>query len=216
MSQLRIDLGCGSCKKARTIGIDIQPQAGVDYVIDLETGALPFPDRSVEYIYSSHFLEHIAEHSKLLAEIGRVCVDGANLEFWTPYGWSNSAFIFTHKTFFNEDHYLHMGVWFSKHWEQILNSRWLIKEFTYVIEPDILVELYEQNISLDFALKYYKGVVQEFGTFIEVRHGYKGKSHQPIRTFTTERLAKRHPIKQTARKNVFSADLRKAIQCFSS
>lgn len=216
MSYLKIDLGCGSCKKEGTIGLDIHAQPGVDYILNLQTEPLPFPDKSVEYVYSSHCLEHIADPTNLFAEISRVCIDGAKLELWTPYGWENSAFIIDHKLFFNEDHYLHMCVWFVNFWEKILKARWLLKEFTYIVEPDILIEFYNNRISLDFALRYYKGVVKEFCASIEVKRGYQGEILQPNRTFAVNRFSERYSIKSKPSKDTNLNELKKAIKWFSS
>jgi SAM-dependent methyltransferase len=212
MSYLKLDLGCGSCKKEGTIGVDIFEQPGVDYVLNLEKDRLPFEDRSVQYIYSSHCLEHLANPTGLFAEMSRVCVDGAKIEIWTPYAWENSAFIIDHKSYFNEDHYLHMCVWYADFWYTILNSRWLLTEFTYVINPNILIELHQNGISLDFALKYYKGIVKEFCAYIEVRKGYEGEVTQPIRTFATDRYAQRHLIPSKPSKDFSEDDINQAIE----
>lgn len=216
MSYLKIDLGCGSCKKEGTVGVDILAQPGVDYVLNLQIEPLPFPDQSVDYVYSSHCLEHISDPTRVFAEISRVCADGAKLELWTPYAWENSAFIIDHKLFFNEDHYLHMCVWFVDFWEKILKARWLLKEFTYIVEPDVLVELYKNQISLDFAIKYYKGVVKEFCANIEVKRSYKGEIIQPKKTFAVSRFADRYPIKSKSSKNLKLNELKEAIKWFSA
>nr|WP_290228019.1 class I SAM-dependent methyltransferase [Trichocoleus desertorum] len=216
MQHLKIDLGCGFCKKEGTVGVDILAQPGVDYVLNLQTEPLPFPDQSVDYVYSSHCLEHISDPTRVFAEISRVCTDGAKLEFWTPYAWENSAFIIDHKLFFNEDHYLHMCVWFVDFWEKILKARWLLKEFTYIVEPDVLVELYKNQISLDFAVRYYKGVVKEFCANIEVKREYKGETIQPIKTFAVSRSAERYLIKSESDENPKSNDLKEAINWFSA
>jgi predicted SAM-dependent methyltransferase len=50
-SNLKLDLGCGSVKKPGTLGVDIDQFPGVDYVVDLQTNPLPFPNRSVEYVH---------------------------------------------------------------------------------------------------------------------------------------------------------------------
>lgn len=88
---MRIDLGCGAAKKEGTLGIDAFQGPGVDYVHDIENQPLPFADRTVEYVFSSHFLEHLTEVARVFAEIGRVCTDRAELELWTPYAWHNNA-----------------------------------------------------------------------------------------------------------------------------
>ncbi len=201
VNKLKIDLGCGSRKKEGTIGIDLQAQPGVDYVLNLQTEPLPFPDQSVDYVHSSHFLEHIETAHyvvQIFKEISRVCVDGTKLEFWTPYAWSNSAFIFGHNIFYNEDHYLHLCVWNSNFWESQLKARWILKEITYIIDPEVLIELYRNKITVDFALKYYKDIVREFGVFIEVNRGYQGENLPIKRTFAVERSTKRYPVEATS------------------
>lgn len=216
MSKLKIDLGCGSLKKEGTLGIDIHPHSGVDYIVDLETEPLPFPDRSVEYVHASHFLEHLKNPVPIFREISRVCIDGAKLEFWTPYGWSNSAFIFGHEVFFNEDHYLHMCVWHSEQWSKSLKARWLLKEFTYVVDPVFLVNLYRHQIPIDFAVNHYKNCVREFGVFLEVHHDYEGNTIQPIKTFTLDRSSKKYLIPNKSEVNLTSIKLEQAISWLSS
>ena len=188
---LRIDIGCGSVKKEGTIGIDIVPGAGVDHVLDVLGQPLPFPDRSVAYVHSSHFLEHVNDPSALFVEITRVARDGATLEFWTPYAWENSAFIIGHKMFFNEDHYLHMCVWFVDFWENILKARWLLKEFTYVIHPDVALDLRRRQVPFEHALRYFKGVVKEWGVILEVRRDKPAPEARPRRTIALERNGER-------------------------
>lgn len=217
MNNLKIDLGCGACKKEGTIGIDIESHSCVDYVLNIQNEALPFVDRSVKYVHSSHFLEHIDNPMPVFQELGRVCQDGAELEFWTPYGWSNPAFILSHKIFYNEDHYLHLCVWYKDVWKDFLKANWVLKEFIYIIEPQVLTELYSNQISLDFALKYYKGVVKEFGVSIEIRHDYDGAICQPKRTFAVERYAQRYPVNSLQPNNYLDNDyLKKAIEWFST
>ena len=196
MSQLRIDLGCGSCKKDGTIGLDIQPGPGVDHVLDLANAPLPFADRSVSYVHSSHFLEHVKDPTRIFAEISRVAADGATLEFWTPYAWENSAFIIDHKMFFNEDHYLHICVWFVDFWEEILKARWLLKEFTYVIHPDVAVDLHRRRVPIDHALRYFKGVVKEWGVRMEVRRDKPPAETRPRRSIALERDGERWALER--------------------
>lgn len=215
MEYLKIDLGCGPNKKNGTVGIDYIAYPGVDYVLNLEKDLLPLPDSSVDYIYSSHFLEHIDDPFQLFTEVSRICVDKAQLEFWTPYTWENSAFIFGHKKFYNEDDYMHLCVWFPHFWEANLKARWLLKEFVYTIEPKVLIDLYKNGIQLDFAIKYYKGVVREFGAIMEVRHNYQGEIVQPQYSFSTNRLAQRYPIQSLSVKiDENEDDLAEAINWF--
>jgi SAM-dependent methyltransferase len=181
-------------KKAGTLGLDIVAGPGVDYVLDLQVARLPFPDESVEYVHASHFLEHIKDPTHVFGEISRVCRDGALLEFWTPYAWENSAFVLGHQTFFNEDHYLHICLWYVDFWQAVLKKRWLLLEIGYVIEPPVLADLFRRRIDLEFALRYCRGIVKEFGVFIEVRARLDGPEVQPRRWFATSRAGERHPL----------------------
>lgn len=193
---LRIDLGCGSNKKEGTLGIDLLPAPGVDYVIDMEKQPLPFADESVSYAHSSHFLEHIRDPTTILAEISRVCADNARIEIWTPYAWSNPAFIIDHKFFYTEDVYLHMCVWFIDFWRNILKTRWVLHEFQYVVEPQTLCYLKAEQISLDFALRHLQNIVTEFCVYITVSRSDVEVPSPPVRrTFSTGRFAPRYEIK---------------------
>ena len=122
---LRIDLGCGIMKKEGTIGLDIAAHPTVDHVLNLETEPLPFADRSVAYVHSSHFLEHLRDPVPLFKEVSRVCRDGARLEFWTPYAWSGDAFVIEHTFYWAEEVYLHMCVKYFDYWVKRLNARWM-------------------------------------------------------------------------------------------
>lgn len=194
---LRIDLGCGSAKKEGTLGVDIQPAPGVDYVLDLEKKPLPFDDGSVSYVHSSHFLEHVEDPSKIFSEVGRVCADNARIEIWTPYAWSNPAFIIGHKFFYAEDVYMHMCVWYFDFWRQILGSRWILEEFQYVVDARTLRYLNDRGVSLDFAIRHLQNVVTEFCTYITVsRSGAPDAPPPPVRrTFSLGRHAPRYEIK---------------------
>lgn len=55
-----VDLGCGKLKRAR-IGVDHRAGEGVDLMVDLNGGWLPFADSSIESIVSHHCLEHIGD-----------------------------------------------------------------------------------------------------------------------------------------------------------
>jgi hypothetical protein len=109
---------------------------------------------------------------------------------------------------------MHLCVWFSEFWEKGLGARWLLKEFVYVVDPEVLTELYKNKIQLELAIKYYKGVVREFGVIIEVRHDYQGETIYPKRTFTTERHRERHLLCSSS-KTIDENELQQAINWFS-
>lgn len=87
---------------------------------------------------------------------------------------------------------MHLCVWFADLWSVSLGARWYLKEIVYVVPPHILIELYKQKIQLEFAIRYYKGVVQEFAAIIEVRHEDKGQTIYPQYSFATSRLGQRY------------------------
>ena len=101
----------------------------------------------------------------------------------------DEAFIFDHKFFPTEEPYMHMCVKYIDFWEPILYSRWLLKEICYIVTPETVSDLQKRGVDLDFAIKYYKDVVEEFGVFIEVRKNYDGPIVMPKRTFAINRAS---------------------------
>jgi ubiquinone/menaquinone biosynthesis C-methylase UbiE len=101
-STFKIEVGCGKHKKDNElIGIDIINYDCVDLVGDAFDILKLFPDDSVSYLYTSHFLEHVSNFSEYIKEFSRVLSPGGKLEiivphFSNPYYYSDS----THKTFF--------------------------------------------------------------------------------------------------------------------
>ncbi|MGQ0571177.1 MAG: class I SAM-dependent methyltransferase [Armatimonadota bacterium] len=196
---LRIDLGCGTNKKPGAIGIDIQALPGVDLVLDLASEPLPFGDGAVAYVHASHFLEHLEDPTRLFADVSRVCTEGAQLELWTPYAGSNPGFVLGHKTFFTEDIYLHMCVWYLDFWQRILNARWILNEFQYIVEPATLVSLRDHHVDLDFALRHFRNVATEFCAHITVTRRDPVLDPPPYRrTFSTDRGGQRYEIHDRA------------------
>lgn len=213
---LKLDIGCGGNKKPGTIGLDCCDIPGVvDHVINIQTDRLPFSDRSVEYVHSSNTLEHLTDPIHLFQEVSRVCIDGAKLEFWTPYVWHNSSFIYGQTNHYQEDNYMHLCVWFADLWSVSLGARWYLKEIVYVVPPHILVELYKQKVQLEFAIRYYKGVVQEFAAIIEVRHEDKEQTVYPQLSFATSRQGQRYLLPSVS-EIVEEEELTEAINWFSA
>lgn len=127
-SLFRVDIGCGSNKKDGHIGVDYQQFEGVDLVVDLTTERIPLPDRSAEYIYSSHFFEHIKSPNNVFSEISRIAADGAVLEIWTPYAYSDSAFCYGHEIFVTEELWKQICVEHPDFYYPIINARWFLKK----------------------------------------------------------------------------------------
>lgn len=81
---IKLDLGCGSSKREGFIGIDLSPEADIQW--DLTQG-LPFEDETVSVIRSDHFFEHLelTDLIKLLKECRRVLIPGGTLDFSVPH-----------------------------------------------------------------------------------------------------------------------------------
>jgi predicted SAM-dependent methyltransferase len=80
----RLNLACGPNRKEGWINIDLTD--GVDLHLDLRE-RLPFPDDSVEVIYSEHFFEHLNYPSEVLfflRESYRVLVSGGLFTVGVP------------------------------------------------------------------------------------------------------------------------------------
>ncbi|PHD74980.1 hypothetical protein COF64_13910 [Bacillus sp. AFS043905] len=84
-SLVKIDIGCGRKKQDGFIGIDNSPYSMADYIIDLNKDHLPFEDNTVDYVYSSHCLEHLSNLEHILSEIYRVCKPNAQIFITVPY-----------------------------------------------------------------------------------------------------------------------------------
>lgn len=191
----RIDLGCGSAKKSGTIGIDFQAFPGVDIVLDIVKNRLPFEDDSVEYIHSAHFLEHLHDIGPILKEVTRVSAPNAKLEFWTPYAWSNLAFVFDHKLFLTEEVWLHMGVYFPDFWTKMLGARWVLDELRFIVVPEALETLNRQGVSLEFALKHLHNIAPEFGAYMTCKPDINPITPPPVKvTYSFTRDGERYPL----------------------
>lgn len=170
MSQpLRIDLGCGNAKRPGYLGLDVFAGEQVDHVLDLTRDRFPFDDDTVDAVFSAHFLEHIDEPNHVFSEIGRVCRDGARIEFWTPYAWTNEGFLYGHLHGITEDLWSQFCVLHRDLFADMLGGRWLLRRVIYVVEPAVVADLARHGVGVEFAVRYLKGVVKEMGVEIEYR-----------------------------------------------
>src|SRR6478672_1639625 len=103
---VQIDLGCGNAKKEGYIGLDY---------VEME---------QVDPVFSAHFLEHIEEPNHVFSEIGRIAKDGARIEFWTPYAFTNEAFLYGHLHFLTEEMWMHFCYSHRDVFLGMLGGRW--------------------------------------------------------------------------------------------
>jgi predicted SAM-dependent methyltransferase len=89
---MKIHLGCGNTLKAGWVNVDCYPppiEPGCEvFVTDMRSG-LPFPDRSVQTIYSEHLFEHFpinTTREMLLPECFRILSPGGTIRVGVPDG----------------------------------------------------------------------------------------------------------------------------------
>ena len=82
---LHLHLGCGTKYLPGFVNIDGNPSHKLDLWLDVRNG-LPFPNNSVDSIYSTHVFEHFYsdELEKLLNECARVVKPGAGMRIVVP------------------------------------------------------------------------------------------------------------------------------------
>jgi SAM-dependent methyltransferase len=211
-SPLKIDLGCGSAKREGFIGLDYVAFPGVDYVLDLTKERWPLADGTVDHVYSSHLFEHIFPHDPLFREIGRVCRDGATIEIWTPYAFSNGAFLYTHVLFLTEMQWLHICCEHPDVYREVLGGRWLLRNVNFVVPRDVEQELLAQGVSIDFAIRYYKSVVSEFGIEAEFRRDLDTPVVWPSWTYSHSRFGDRFELSQARRTFQERKDLQATVE----
>lgn len=84
------DLGCGKNKAPGFRGVDFYTATDVQH--DLFNGDWSFTaDDSVDVFYSSHFVEHVPDLNRFMANAWRKLRDGGFFLITTPYGASDRA-----------------------------------------------------------------------------------------------------------------------------
>jgi predicted SAM-dependent methyltransferase len=80
----KLQLGSGSNNAAGWLNSDIAPQGKVIYLD--AANRYPFPDRSFQYIFAEHLIEHLSweDGLKMLQECYRVLAPGGKLRIITP------------------------------------------------------------------------------------------------------------------------------------
>lgn len=205
LDPVRVDLGCGGNKKPGFIGLDFVDAPEVDHVLDLTRDRYPFDDASVDEIFSAHFLEHIDAPNHVFSEVGRIAKDGARIEFWTPYAFSDEASLYGHLHYLTEEEWLHFTLLHRDAHVSMLGGRWLLHRINFVVLPQTVDELTANGVTIDFAVKYFKGVVVEFGVEIEFRRSLEVPAVVPERTWSTSRYGERHVFPAVSRSSQAAA-----------
>jgi len=98
--KIKLDLGCGECKKKGFIGIDSSKLKGVDVVCNLEKN-FPFKDNSIDEIYSNHTIEHFDNLINVFEEICRVLKTNSIATIIVPHHSNPLTHSFMHKSYWS-------------------------------------------------------------------------------------------------------------------
>lgn len=110
---MKLNLGCGNKRKEGFLGVDAFECEAVDVKADLRE-RLPFDDDSVDEVWMDNVIEHIPELVALMAELRRICRDGATVTIITPHfaslaSWRDPTHVH-HLSYFSMDHFAKPGV----------------------------------------------------------------------------------------------------------
>jgi len=87
---MKIDLGCGTGKKAGFVGVDVADLKNIyppgQFVKADLFNKIPFDDNSIEEVYARHFIEHIPREKVIwfFNEIYRILIIGRIFEIYFP------------------------------------------------------------------------------------------------------------------------------------
>jgi SAM-dependent methyltransferase len=85
-----LDIGCGTEKRGRAIGLDLFPLPGVDVVSDVRQG-LPFRSEDFDVVECHQVIEHLEDCVPLMREIHRVLKPGGLLRISFPLPHRNTV-----------------------------------------------------------------------------------------------------------------------------
>lgn len=84
---MKLHIGCGGTRLEGFVNIDVNPACAVDIVMDLPKDSLVavFGENSVDEIFSSHALEHMAPFIPLVIDMWTVSKPGAIWSICVPH-----------------------------------------------------------------------------------------------------------------------------------
>ena len=166
---LKLHIGCGRTRLNGFVNIDAIDN--VDLTLDVDSAALPFPDSSVDFVFSFHAMEHFNNYLFVLGEIWRVMKHGAVFMMQVPYVTLSEYNLINpfHRTHFNEFSFDFFDpsklknsaneqtpVVFKKHWHRFH----YMPEFQLTPEPErTYARRHYFNVvrAIDFGLTAVKG-----------------------------------------------------------
>ena len=88
---MHLDLGCGLFPRDGYEGVDKALLPGVEWQVDLATFPWPWDDDAVEGVHCNQLVEHVVDLVGFMAELHRVCKDGAEVHILHPYQFNVRA-----------------------------------------------------------------------------------------------------------------------------
>ena len=137
---------------------------------------LPFEDESVDYIHSSHMLEHLdpLELYTFVKEVDRVMKPGGSVVISAPLLWSRFYDDLTHFKPYNPDvfiHYLCMSG--GQRSKQVISDRYSVAEIVYRYTIPDMSEGWGSDLMLvDFAIQGWKYLLFKLGIKKVAKNGY--------------------------------------------
>ena len=87
---LKVELGGGTRSRGEQfVNVDVVPEADIEW--NLDQTPYPFPDNSIDELYSSHCMEHLVCPLRTFTEIARICKVGARVEIRVPHPGNQMA-----------------------------------------------------------------------------------------------------------------------------
>jgi 2-polyprenyl-3-methyl-5-hydroxy-6-metoxy-1,4-benzoquinol methylase len=81
--RVMVNLGSGNRPMSNCINVDRDKSCKPDIIADFDK-KLPFKDNSVDYVYTSHVIEHVTDIFHFMYEIWRICKHGAEVHIVAP------------------------------------------------------------------------------------------------------------------------------------
>jgi len=178
---VKLDIGCGPNKQPGFVGCDLIKFENVDYVFNAGRDKWPFPDNSVDEIYSAHFLEHLTnlggafERVWFFNEAYRVLKENCKLQVIFPH-WASNRYYGdpTHKEPFSEMGFSYLDKEWRKNQAPHTDSEFFNRGYscnfksTYGYNLDPALNFRNEEFKM-FAAKYYKEACTDIiGTCVKV------------------------------------------------
>jgi hypothetical protein len=160
-----LDLGSGPAPRYGHEGVDKVAHEKVTHVVDLEVLPWPWSDNSVRGANSDHLVEHVRDLVGFMAELWRVCKDGAEVTISHPYAFNVRADQDpTHVRRLNEVSFFY----FDKEWRTLNRPEFGDTDFE-VIECDAVPEENWREMAKEFPEEFERACRNQINVISDLR-----------------------------------------------